>query len=447
MITKHDLSRTQEMLVSKGPAATAHDMVSSWRFASTPMMDNSAPSAYTDRAPIAPDVTYEQMASVVIDVMRGLPDNPTGYAASNKAEIGLIALRVFDRGQPYTQQDLDKFSEIFARTTQTMVASNDQKLMWQPVCVPWMREILETNMDLMPVSDFKQFIHESSDFNRHYTGGNANYLDRRLFNLQPDMTVYPSLTMNQGLRAVVSNCFGLKRSDSLSLNEAIQSAFVPGIIRLAKVLNALKKTNVTFPAYQADLALTSELIVILGAGAKKCQYVSESLEIEEAIVSLVNMTMSPVKKVGAIRENRFRPGYTAKTIKFWMVSNAADALSTILGRMCSAMPTSFIDSDAHSAVERFKHQVAQNAFQALSNVIPYMDKADGIRGAATYFKLGLEVSVEGVPADVENAYLSKLSKADLADLVGSLQSKETRDRLMRLNPEIKGKVLMNDLGL
>lgn len=445
MITRKLLNEFAANAVSYGPAMAVNNVISEWRFTTTPEMNNSAPSAYTDRSPLANDLTYAEFSDVFGQVLHGHPDNPLTYSITNRTEAGLLALRAFDREKHASERDVSGFCNLFEKTTRAMVAMHDAKSIWMWTSVPWMREVLEVNMDLMRTSSFAQFIHEGSSFSRRYLGLNQEYLDNRIFTTGPGLDFDSQTTANQGLRSLINNCFDLKRSDSITIDRALENEV--GVRRLAKVLNELHQMKVTAPAYQKDLILTAELITLFSKAHTRMSSEVSANELSTSIGSLVNMAMTPVKSIGKIRQNLFRPGYTEKQVSFWSTTATAESMASVLPRLIREMPENHPDSIARSAIERFRHQVGKDAYQALANAIPHMHKKTGKPPAAAYFKIAVEVSGGRIDEGVENSYLSNLQTKEIADLIGTLSGNKHKVRLMKRNPEVKGDVLSNDLGM
>lgn len=445
MITRKLLNQFASNAVRLGPAGATHLMLSDWKFQNTPVMDNSAPSAYTDRAILEDGLSYAEFSDIVSHVLRGHPDQPSVYSWSNKTEAGLMALRVFDRMKHVTERDVAGFCEIFDATTKAMIALHDSKAPWFPVLVPWMREILETNLDLMPTHKFKRFVHESSLLNRHYVGGNEKYLDSRIFADDQDLKFSNLTFLDQGLRALVNNCFGLKIGDHISMSQAAENEV--GVFRLARVINDLHKQKVTTPAYQKNLVLTGELLTILAQAGGRSESPVAVAEINRAIQSLVDMTMTPVRRVGQIRENRLRPRYTAERLRFWSTTDTVNSFVRLLPRICLDLPIEHQDKGVRDALHRFRSQVGHDAYQALQNMTQHMANKKAKDYPLAYFKLAVEVSPEDVGSQVSHDYLSKLESNDLAELISTLSNKEAKLRLMRQHPAAKGAVLMNELGM
>ena len=445
MITRKLLNQFAADAVSYGPAMAVNNIISEWRFTTTPVMDNSAPSAYTDRAPLADDLGYAEFSDIYGHVLHGHPDNPLSYATSNRTEAGLLALRVFDREKHTSERDIAGFCDLFDKTTRAMVTLHGAHAPWMWVAVPWMREVLEVNMDIMRPSSFAQFVHEGASFNRRYLGTNQEYLDNRIFSNDPGLKFDDETTANQGLRALINNCFGLKRSDEISLSQAGENK--AALMSLSKVLNELHQLKVTAPAYKKDLILTAELITLFSQASGRDQGESSAREMASAIASLVDMTMTPVKSVGQIRENRFRPGFTEKQVAYWSTTATANSLASALPRLIGRMPEDHAESIVQSAIDRFRLQVGKDAYQALANAIPHMLKKGGKPPAAAYFKIAAEVSRDAANPDVEASYLSNLETQEIADLISSLSDRKLKVRLMKRNPEVKGDVLSNELGL
>lgn len=440
MITQDAVQKMREQLVSLGPAAAAHNLISDWRFTTTPVMDNSAPSAYTDRATLAAGVSYAEMGAAVLGLLRVLPDSPMEYAASNKAEVGLIALRIFNRAEHQSPDDIKAFSEIFAKTTRDLICLADGGNPWLYTSVPWMREVLETNLDLLPASSFAQFVHDSPDFNRFYGHIDA-YLDRRSFIPGPNLEDQKSLVANQGIKAVVNGCFGLSKDQQISIGDA--SSDVVAVSRLSRILQDLEKAKVVIPAYQLDLAVTAQLIDIMLKASEKAEPDTAG-EIESGIVSLVAMTTS--KKLGSIRENAFRPGYTAKPLKFWAVSDALEGIAETLIQSISSYDYQHRGKGLQAALNRFISKVASNAFQALDCVIPSLSKPDGLRGSSAYFRVGVELMPGMDKSNAIGKLFAASDKDRKAELIASIRSEDARLRLIKQNPAVKGAVLMSDLG-
>lgn len=444
MITRKLLNEFASNAVKLGPAEAVHFMIGDWRFQSTPMMDSSAPSAYTDRAPLADDVSYAEFSDIFRNVLQGHPDQPTTYSGSNRTEAGLMALRVFDRDKHTSEWDIRGFSAIFEATTKAMISMKDARVPWVPVCVPWMREILETNMDIMPTQSFAQFIHEGSAFNSYYRGGNEQYLDTRIFSDDPSLQFHKITAMDQGLRALVNHCFDLKIGDAVNLSTAMQNE--SGILRLAKVVNELHGQGVSVHAYQKNLLLTAELLTLLHTAADKSS-APEAAQMHKAIGALVEMTMRPAKRVGKIRENRLRPRYTAERLTFWSVTESVESLATAIPKLCATFPVDHPVKGVQEALNRFRSQIGHDAYQALHNMTPHMANKKTEDYPRAYFKLAVNVSPEGVESQPSHTYLSKLDKKDLADLIGTLSSEKAKRSLMRQHPGVKGAVLMNDMGM
>lgn len=445
MITRKLLNEFAAEAVSYGPAMAVNNIISRWRFTTTPVMDNSAPGAYVDRSPLADDLTYAEFSDVYGHVLHGHPDDPLSYATSNRTEAGLLALRAFDRERHLSERDVSGFCDLFEKTTRAMVTLHDAQAPWMWVAVPWMREVLEVNMDIMRPSSFAQFVHEGTSFNRRYLGLNQEYLDNRIFSTDQNLKFDNHAAANQGLRALINNCFNLKRTDEISLGQAQQKE--TGVLRLAKVLNELHKQKVTAPAYKKDLILTAELITLLSYASLTTQSASSAADLNKAIVSLVDMTMTPVKNVGQIRQNRFRPGFTEKRVTFWSTTETAASLASALPRLICGLPEAHPEPGAKAAIDRFRHQVGKDAYQALANAVPYMLNKGGKPPAAAYFKIAVEVSGSEIDPEIENAYLSNLEIEEIVDLIGTLSGNKHKVRLMKRNPEVKGDVLSNDLGM
>lgn len=445
MITRKLLNEFASNAVRYGPGEAVHRMLGEWRFQSTPMMDNSAPSAYTDRAVLDVDLGYAEFADIVGHVQKGHPDQAGAYSFSNKTEAGLMALRVFDRTTHTSDRDIAVFSAIFEATTNAMIRMHDAKVPWMTVSVPWMREILETNMDIMPVHRFRAFIHESSLFNQKYIGGSEQYLDSRIFADDQDLKFGALTFLDQGLRAIVNNCFNLKVGEHITVQKAVENE--SGVLRLAQIINDLHALKVTTPAYQKNLILTGELMTILSEVAEKRQDLAEVSAIHTAIQSLVDMTMTPIRKVGQIRENRLRPRHTAERLRFWSTTDSVDSLSRLLPRLCSDLPFNHADKGVQEAMERFRRQISHDAYQAVHNMTPHASNKRAKEYPLAYFRLAVDVSPEGVDSEISFAYLSKLEKDDLANMIGTLSSNEAKVRLMKQHPGVKGAVLMNDLGM
>jgi hypothetical protein len=446
MITRKLLNKFASDTALVGASDAVSLMISEWRFKTTPDMTGKPPSAYTDKAGMADDLSFAELAQVVAGVLRAYPEYSYTQWPSNKIEAGLLALREFDRTIHTSEMDVSGFCDLCRITVAAMVKLNEEGGVWMPVAVPWMREILETNLDLLDVPSFAQFVEQGNAFDKRYLT-NDEYPDKRVFapNLGLPLTFYKTATVNQGLRAVINHCFDMKPHDSISLQDAL--ANTPAVLRMAGMMNDLHFHGVKMPAYQKSLALTGQLIHIFSSSLRHSLADSDSKKVSDAIRALVDMTMTPVKKVGKIKENRFRPGHTSKTVVYWSPAESARGYAKMLLQSCEAIEDLDLDPETQKSIERFRFQVGQDAYQALENVLPYLNKPDGSAGAVAYFTLATCISPDEKRAELERSYLSKLEKAELAALIASLPSKVARVRLMKLNPEVKGTVLMSDLGL
>lgn len=408
-------------------------------------MDNSAPSAYTDRTPLAEDVNYAEFADVFSEILRRYPKNAFDYPLSNITEAGLLALRVFDGKKHTSEQDVEAFCGLYEATTKAMVELFEGQSPWMWVSVPWMREILEVNAGVMRPASFANFVQVGSTFNSKYVGSNKEYLAEKNFTTDSESETSDQVTANQGMQALVSHCFGRGRGDWVSLDQARSDE--EGLLRLAGILNNLHDLKVVAPAYKKDLIVVGELLTLLSEASDRTQGTQANEILSKAASSLVDMAMSPQKSIGKIRENRFRPGYTSKNLAFWSTAAMANSLASVLPAICNRLPSEHSNPEVQGAIDRYRHQIGKDAFQALSNAIPYFENKGGKPFPAAYFKIALEVNGEIGDQAVESAYLSKLEAQELAELISSLSSTKHRIRLMKQRPDVKGDVLALDLGM
>jgi hypothetical protein len=455
MIRAEDIATLKDLLDTEGPGKAGYQLLDdAMAHPSTPCMDDKGPSAYTDKVTLEPGVKYSVFADVVLEIQgKHANDGLNFFSKNQKVESGLWAMRAFDREVHNSQVDVFFFSQIFRTTTDLMIQTIKTQDLWYTVSLPWMREILEKNIDLMPVASYADFIQDGNTFSKYYTGSSEAFLDKRLFSDPVPYLHYNAVPMNQGLIGLVNSSFGIKRDDPVQLSDLMASPRVPQAVTLAKAISALYAHGTRMPAYQLDLALTADVLLIMNNAATATLPDEDRTALDRAIVELVDMTMTPVKKIGPMRENRFRAGYTDKNPTFWLPHAPQAGLCTVLASRCVVLNASDRSQDVSNALSRFTEQVRHDAFQAMNNALSANDSSSYAKTflpdvACDYFKLGLAINPEAVPTELEAKLVERLIKEEkLTKLVSGLKHEPTRARLLRENPSVKGKVLMDELGL
>jgi hypothetical protein len=455
MITAQHLDKIKNLLDTNGPGEAGYQLLTdAAAHPTTPCMDDKGPSAFTDTVTLEPGVKYSVFADVVLEI-QGKHQNSGFYnlTKTQKIESGLWAMRAFDREVHTSEVDAFFFSQVYRSTTDLMIHSIKTSDLWQPVCLPWMREILEKNIDLMPVASYADFVQAGNTFTKHYTGGAQNFLDKRLFSDLVPYLHYHAVPMNQGLIALVNSSFGIKRDDPVHLSDMTASARKLQALTLANAISALYAHGTRMPAYQLDLALTADLLVIMNQAAMATVNDQDRSALDQAIVELVDMTMTPVKKIGPMRENRFRSGFTNKNPTFWLPHAPQAGLCTVLTSRCASLASFERPQGVSTALSRFINQVRHDAFQGVENALNGNDSSNYNKTylaevACDYYKLGHEIDPDSAPAELEARLVARLIKDEkLTRLVSGLSHAPTKARLMRENPSVKGKVLMDELGL
>ena len=455
MITAQHVDKIKALLDNEGPGEAGYQLLNdAAAHPSTPCMDDKGPSAYTDKVTLELGVKYSVFADLVLEIQGKHPNNSLHFVSkTQKIEAGLWALRAFDREVHTSEVDAFFFSQIYQTTTDLMIQSIKTHDVWQSVSLPWMREILEKNIDLMTVASYADFVQAGNTFTKNYTGGGSNFLDKRLFSDLVPYLHYNAVPMNQGLIALVNSSFGIKRDDPVVLSDLTASARRPQAVTLAKAISGLYAHGARMPAYQLDLALTADLLVILNNAATATVNDEDRHALDRGLVELVDMTMTPVKKIGPMRENRFRAGFTNKNPTFWLPYAPQAGLCTVLASRCAALVPADRPQDVANALSRFINQVRHDAFQGMENALSGNDSSNYNKTfladvACDYFKLGHEIDPEAAPAELEARLVERLIKEEkLSKLVSGISHVPTKARLMRENPSVRGKVLMDELGL
>jgi uncharacterized protein YqcC (DUF446 family) len=454
MIKAEQVTKIKDLLDSEGSGQAGYELINCMvALPSTPCMDNRGPSAYTDKVTLQDTIKYSVFANIALEIQQRRSDGLYHFSTGNKIETGLWVLRAFDREVHTSEVDAYFFAKLFKSTTDQMIKTIATQDIWQSVCLPWMREILEKNIDLMATPSYAPFIQEGNTFNKHYQGNSAAFLDKRLFSEPTPFVNYNDVPINQGLRALVNASFKLQRDDVLKITGLTTPSRLAQTVTLAKTLSGLHEHGVKVPAYQLDLALTADLLLILNNAAMAVTTEEDRNTLNRAIVDLVDMTVGPAKKKQSLRDNHFRAGYTNKNTMLWLPHIPQAGLCRVLGHRCVALMAGERPVEVSKALSRFTGQVRFDAFQAMDNVLSCVDssryaKAYQADAACDYFKLGINIDSESVPAEAEAKLLELLKREDkLIKLVSGLSHEPTKRRLLQENPALKGKVLMDELGL
>lgn len=392
---------------------------------------------------IDPKVPYRDLAQSAFGLADRMRSSTILRGESElRTSLYTATLEVFDSST--MAKDLDCFEEMFAYSVDELRLQRDTNRC-DTSALPRLTSTLARNAHLMRPDTYRKLLTDSISFTIQYRKNAPVQLGTSLFfGADNEMKGYTQLFNDMIISSLLKQEVGAESSTELLGS--------PGrldhALRTASTIAAIDDAEIIMQAWQVDRLLIVQATERLVQAHKAASSIEDQEVLVRGITAITNVFTRPVGAPPLIGGNCFRPPLYPKDWKVWMDDKPMEMLTHHLTLALKSMGHSSCP-DIEEAVGRHRLQLLIDATVCAKSLAPKGGKQSKSRQATANaignFVRDLIDSCQE-PMSRKGA-LNGLTQELKAVLIGLLPMGEVRRGLLRANKNVKGQVLMDDLGM